>query len=234
MWTLWRPRTCICATAAILLAWWIFLALVPAPTAPEGVLPMAESRFCFADWFDTQFLTTAHRHEGGLATIAMPPLTMMGIFAGAFLRWRPGEISGNRRALVLGGAAVALAALGLAMATCFGSLSMPIVKSVYSSSYSLVACGISCALLALFYWMVDVKGWTAWSFYFRVIGANALVIYLSQAIVPWGTIGNAFLGALPKACSNPAWPSLCTAFGRLAVSWLVLLFLYRRKIFVRA
>ena len=65
-----RFRTCVAITAALLLGWWLFLRLVPSPDA-VGPDALADRMNCFATWFDTHYLTTAHRHEGGLATIAM-------------------------------------------------------------------------------------------------------------------------------------------------------------------
>ncbi|MCQ2391456.1 MAG: DUF5009 domain-containing protein [Kiritimatiellae bacterium] len=233
LWTVFKPRTCAVITGVTLLVWWLLLALVPSPDAPAGAAPMATGANCIATWVDSNFLTTAHRHEGGLATLAMPPLTMLGIFAGAFLRWRPGALSGNRRTLVLLGAGAVSTALGGVLATCFGGLSLPIVKNVYSSSYSLIAGGIAFALLAMFYWVIDVKGWVKWSLYFRVIGANAVAVYMAHAFVPWKPIAASLLGALPKACAVPGWEALCLSTGALAVSWGVFFFLYRRKIFIK-
>lgn len=233
LWTLCRPRTCVIVTVGLLVAWWLFLSLVPSPNAVPGACPMgAGGANCMAVWLD-RFLTYKHRFEGGFPTVVMPTLALLGIFAGTFLRWRPGEIDGNRRALLLFGAGVVCMALGGLMAVLPGPLNLLIVKGVFSTSFNLLTCGIGAALLAVFYWLIDVKGYRAWSLYFRVIGANALAIYLSQRLVDWAQISSFFMGAIPKLDVAPAWYGFCRATGALVVSWIALWFLYRRKVFIR-
>ena len=51
---------------------------------------------------------------------------------------------------------------------------LPINKPLWSSSYVCFAGGLSMLLMALFYQLIDVWGYKRWSFYFRVIGLNAI------------------------------------------------------------
>lgn len=58
--------------------------------------------------------------------------------------------------------------------------------------------GYSLGLFALFYYLIDVRGWKRWTFFFRVIGLNSITIYLAQRIVGFGGIANFFsAGRLP-------------------------------------
>ena len=54
------------------------------------------------------------------------------------------------------------------------------IKSIWSPTYILVSGSLSFFLLGAVYWIVDMCGWIRWSFFFRVIGANAITIYLLQ------------------------------------------------------
>ena len=51
-----------------------------------------------------------------------------------------------------------------------------------------MAVGWSLLLLSLFYWVIDVKGCKRWAFFFVVIGANAITIYLAPFLIDIGTL----------------------------------------------
>ncbi len=73
-------------------------------------------------------------------------------------------------------------------------LVFPIIKILWTSSYVLFAGGWSLLLLALFYWVIDVKGYRRWAFPFVVIGMNAITIYFLQSFVNFEEISRFFLG----------------------------------------
>ncbi len=87
-------------------------------------------------------------------------------------------------------------------------------------------------MFALFHWLIDVKGWKKWTPFFTVIGMNSITIYMLQRIVSFKDITAFFLGGaaglMPKE-----WGSWLLAIGYFAISWLLLWFLYRKKIFLK-
>ena len=223
-----RFRTCVAAAVAVMVGWWLFLRLVPAPGA-AGPDALAEEANCFAVWFDTNYLTTAHRHEGGLATIAMLPTAFFGIWAGMWLkRANQGPVGKVPKMIGAG-----LAMMAVAWAWSRMPFGMPMLKDIWSSSYALFAGGISLILLAVFHWVIDVKEHKAWSLFFRVIGMNAITIYFLQRFVPFQSIGLFFLGALRRAFDVPGWEAFAGAFGRTAAGWIFLYILYRKKVFFK-
>ena len=111
-------------------------------------------------------------------------------------------------------------------------LVIPINKPLWSSSYVLFAGGISTLLLALFHWIIDVKGWKAWSLYFRVIGMNSITIYMLQKIVDLKKATRFFFGGLSDLLPEH-WGGLVMAIGYLMVCYLILWFLWKRKIFLK-
>ena len=226
-----RLRTCVAVALVILVGWWLFYRWVPAPGGEWGVNYLFNPKDAFARWFDTQYLTTAHRGEGGLTSIAMLPTAFLGIWAGQYLRLAKDGLTPGLKTLTMLGAALAMIALGCLWA--WPSWGCPVIKNCWSGSFVLVAGGISLALLAIFYWLIDVKGWKAWSFYFRVIGMNAIAIYLSVKFFPLRPTGRMFLGALVTVSNSPAWFEVVSSFGQLAVGWLILYFCYRKKIFFK-
>lgn len=86
-------------------------------------------------------------------------------------------------------AAVALLVAGLA----FNGV-VPVNKSLWSSTFVCVVAAYSLAMFALFYYLIDVRGWRRWTLFFRVVGLNSITIYLAQRIVGFGRISDFFLG----------------------------------------
>jgi predicted acyltransferase len=105
-----------------------------------------------------------------------------------------------------------------------------IIKNITTPSFMLVSGGLCMLLFALFHWVIDVKGFVAWSFPLRVVGMNALVAYLIQPIVPIGSISRFFFGGV---ASLTGCPDLILAVGYCLICWLVLLFLHRHRVYVK-
>jgi predicted acyltransferase len=127
-------------------------------------------------------------------------------------------------ALLAGGVASIL--LGLVWSIWF-----PIITRLWTSSYTLLCNGVCMILFAVFFWIIDVKGYKKWAFFFIVIGMNPLLIYVLQEIIDFKGIGLGFLGGI--ASHSGAQQLLITAIGTVAAKWLFLYFLYRQKIFIK-
>ena len=54
----------------------------------------------------------------------------------------------------------------------------PIVKRIWTSSYTLYSGGLVVLMLAGFYALIEWKGWKRWAFPLLVIGANSIAIYV--------------------------------------------------------
>ena len=87
-------------------------------------------------------------------------------------------------------------------------------------------------LLSLFYWVIDVKGYRKWAFFFIVIGMNPITIYFLQGIVSFERIAEIFLIGI--ANNLELLRPLILPFGALLAKWLFLWFLYRYRIFFKA
>ena len=59
----------------------------------------------------------------------------------------------------------------------------PIIKNMWTASFNLLTAGISFVLIALFYFIIDVKMWRNWTLFFRVIELNSIVIYMGDRII---------------------------------------------------
>jgi len=222
-----KPRTQAILSAVILLAYWAVMKLVPVPGFGAGVLTPEGN---LAGYLDRQFLPgrfccyTFGDNEGFLSNLPAVVTTLLGALAGGWLKTGG---SGMRKVAGLAAAGIGSLAVGLLWNRVF-----PINKLFWSSSYVLYSGGWSLLLLALFYWIIDVRGWRKWAFPFVVIGLNPITIYVVQGLFDFGLIASIFVHGFIKhlGAFQPAFWALCV----LTVKWLFLYFLYKQKIFLRA
>jgi predicted acyltransferase len=103
---------------------------------------------------------------------------------------------------------------------------------MWTVPYVLLAGGTSALLLSLFYFVIDVKGINKWTPFFIVFGMNSITIYLGVKILDFGRASRFFLGWTQHHISE-AWGDVFLACGVLVLQWAFLLFLYRKRIFLR-
>lgn len=215
--------------AAILAGYHWLLAHVAAPGFEPGDFSMAGNLAGYVDrlLLPGKLYYGYGDNEGVLSTVPAVATGLVGVLAG---HWLLSQHSGPRKALGL-----ALAGVGLLAGGHLWSQWLPIVKILWTSSFVLVAGGWSLVLLAAFYWLIDVRGWRRSFFFFIVIGANPITIYLLQEFVDFGKIADFFFGgAIARlAPASAAAQAFAVAAAIVLVKWLLLLFLYRRRIFLR-
>lgn len=228
----WRKRAAVCA--GILLVYWFLPFFTGCPGVPPGVLPYAAKETCVYSWLDFHFFPRPLFAEGFSGLFPMVATAMIGMFAGDWLRCEGADGPHKVRGLLLGAAGCTLA--GVLAATAFGRWSVPVIKLCWSSSYALVSAGYSLAMLALFYWIIDVRGKASWSFAFRVIGMNSVFAYLASRtiIFPWPSTMDFLFGGLMKRCPTPEWGAFAGQALFVVAYWLLLYLMYRKNIFLRA
>ena len=188
--------------------------------------------------FDVWFLNLFPRqapfrfNDGGWSTLSfIPTLATMqlGVWAGDGCR-RRATTARSCSGLVAGGVALTLAGLVLQwLDIC------PIVKRIWTSSYTLYSGGLVVLMLAAFYAAIEWQGWRRWSFPFLVIGANSIAIYVmswtiehfvTAALVRHG-------GTAPFAILGAPFEPVLRGAAVLVVFWSILYWMYRRRIFLR-
>lgn len=217
------PRVQALAGASILLGYALVLALVPAPGIAAGSYVRDANLVTAVD-----MAVLGRAHPGGwgtvLSTIPTISTTIAGLLIGGLLlSSRPQRI----KLAVLAAAGVAGIAGGLLL-----GLWIPIVMKLWTTSYGVLATGWACLLFLFFYWLIDVRGYKRLAFPFAVIGMNALAIYMGRTIVPLTRIVGIFTGGLDAQFG--AFRPLVHAVLVLAVEWLILYWMYKRRIFLRA
>ena len=247
-----RPRAVqIAAAVLILVADWLLFALcsLPGSEFPFSEFGVRDSSIImtgfFAHWnmnanvaaaFDRWFLNLFPQppgrpfvfNEGGYATLNFIPsmATMIfGVLAGELLR-SGREPMAKLRALLLAGA------VGVSLGLIMDASICPIVKRIWTPSWTIYSAGYACWMLAAFYVVIDAIGLRRWSVPLVVVGMNSIAIYLmAQLMKPFvaSTIRTHFG---PDVFAGPCGP-LVRAFSTLLVFWLVCCWMYRQKIFVK-
>jgi predicted acyltransferase len=242
-----RWQTKAAVIAFCLVAYYILMRFVPVPGLgmPGTDIPFLDRDANLVAWLDRQIFAASHLYErtrdpeGLLSTLPAIGTALLGLLAGIWLRSKH-TLQG--KAAGLAGAAATLIALGGIWAYWF-----PLNKKLWTSSYTLVAAGISTALLALFFWAIEVKGWRGkWTWPLLVLGSNSIAAYMISELL--GTLLDLFqlsyngraIGPLGwfyvhtyAHIPNPGLASFCYSFTYMAICFLPVWIMYRNRIFLK-
>lgn len=149
---------------------------------------------------------------------------LFGVWTAYLLR---GTRPQGRKMTILFAAALAAIAAGLAI-----SPFNPIVKRIWTSSFTLYSAGWVLLMMLAFYWLIEVKGYRRWTFPLVVVGTNCVFLYSFNSLLGgWVRRSLAVftgnftflgdLGAVAHACAS------------LLVLWYLCYWLYQRKIFFK-
>jgi predicted acyltransferase len=215
----WRPpRWAWIALAVILGGYWLAWATYPVPD------PWAKNHN-FGHFFDVWFLNLFPRvqpfeaNRGGYLTLSFIPTLgtmILGLIAGRWLR-----ASAPRRHFLL--AAAATIAAGLLLH--FTGL-CPIVKRIWTPAWTLFSGGLCFLFLAAFQWVIEERGYRRWAFPLLVIGANSIAAYLIAHLFE-----EFFLSSFRIHIG--AWFTPFHGAATLLGYWLILHWMYRRKLFLK-
>jgi heparan-alpha-glucosaminide N-acetyltransferase len=249
-----RPKVQWAAAIAILVGYWAAFALYPLPpqgfdTTTVGVpADWAHKQTGFArHWdkntnlasaFDQWFLNLFPRerpfvyNRGGYLTLNFVPslATMIfGLLAGGLLRGaRPGPAK-LRLLLAWGLAGIVLGAIVHTLGIC------PIVKRIWTPSWTIFSAGWVMLMLAAFYYVLDLRGYRKWAFPLLVVGMNSIATYVLVHVATDYTVRalTTHLGRAVFDAVHPAFLPIALGASTLLIFWLILFWMYRQRVFVR-
>jgi predicted acyltransferase len=229
---------------ACLVGYWIMMRFIPVPGfgVPGHDVPLLDHDGNLVAWLDRQIFSAQHLYEGTrdpeglISTIPAFGTTLIGVLTGLFLR--TSTLSDTRKALGLAVAGVSGVALGFLWNPWF-----PINKKMWTSSFVLYAAGWSLLALAIFWFLVQVRGWRRGTSFLLVFGTNAITAYvvselfgpaLSYVMVaPHVNVWLWVYNRLAAVISSPPFAALAYSTFYMLVCWLIVLPLYRKKIFIK-
>ncbi len=249
-----RPRWQWISLGGILFSYWLAWALYPAPGANFDWAAVGVP----ADWhqhlytgfaahwnknsnlgqaFDVWFLNVLPRpsrflyNGGGYLTLSFIPTLgtmLLGVLAGRWFHESAPKIPLRKFAL----AALALCLAGLVLH--FTGI-CPIVKRIWTPSWTLFSGGVCFAFLTVFSWVIDVKKHRGIAFPLVVVGMNSIAAYLMAHLFE-EFIQSSFrihLGDSVLNCMGPGLAPTLLGVLTLGTYWLMLFWMFRKKVFVR-
>jgi heparan-alpha-glucosaminide N-acetyltransferase len=111
----------------------------------------------------------------------------------------------------------------------------PVIKHLWTPSWVFLSGGMCFLMLAGFYQIIDVKQIRGWTFPFLVLGMNSIAIYLMRHTLDEWLAENLqrHFGSATFQILGPEFEPMLLGICSFALLWLVLLWMYRRKLFLR-
>jgi heparan-alpha-glucosaminide N-acetyltransferase len=249
-----KVRTQVIAFVLILICFWAAFALYPAPGphfdypavgVPQnwdhnytGFLSHWNKNSNLSWAFDKWFLNLFPREHpflfnaGGWSTLSFIPTLatmILGLLTGEWLK-APGSKEHKLRGLSIAGVALLFAGLAFQWAGI-----CPIVKRVWTSSYTLYSGGWILLIVAGLYALMEWKGRQRWAFPLVVVGMNSIAIY----VMSW-TMSDFFGNALTRHfghaiafLAGPTFQPVLHGLLIMLIFWWILFWMYRRKLFLK-
>jgi predicted acyltransferase len=169
---------------------------------------------------------------GGYSTLSFVPTmaTMLfGLIAGLWLKEPLSNSARMTRFLI----AIAIG-LGAGWALAWSDL-CPMVKRIWTPSFALFSGGWCMLWLLVLHVICDLRGWKTWAYPFLVLGANSILIYVMSWTVETPIKNTLYrhFGTRPFAVFGEPYTEVVSGAVTLLIMFGVLLWLYRRKVFIR-
>lgn len=188
--------------------------------------------------FDRWFLNLFPRespfwgNKGGYVTLSFIPTLgtmILGLIAGNVLKDSSLANEKAKRLLIIGVSLLLTGWLLDALNIC------PNVKRIWTPTWTLFSGGWCFLFLTLFYWLIDVLKTKKWYFAFIVVGANSIAAYIIAHTID-GFIGSSLsihLGKQYAEVFGLAYAPLIRGLLVLFFEWLILFWMYRKRIFIK-
>ena len=179
LWTSLRAQ--IAWIVGLLAAYWLMVKLIPVPGYGAGVM-QAQGGLCW--WVDSTVLA-GHTWRGAPvmgfdpevidSTIPAIAKTLFGVMMG---HWLLSKRSAEEKTVWMFVAGELLMLIGAIL-----DMWLPINKNLWTSSYVIFMAGWASVIFAMFYWLIDVKGYKKWALPFNIYGMNAITVFVLSGLL---------------------------------------------------
>ena len=230
-------RTQIALAIVLLLAYWASMEFISIDGFGGGDYTPQHN---LAEWIDRSVLGRFRDHatvENGVVvwsehyhyTWILSSLTfgftgLAGMFAGSIAKSAMEE---RKKLWWMFGTGIAMIAVAM-----IWSIWMPIIKIIWTSSMALYAAGLSFILLGVFYYFIDYKGYRRGITWLKVYGMNAIAAYMLTQIVNFRGVANSLFYGLEQYLGD--YYNVLITLSQVGIIYLILLVMYRKKIFLKA
>ncbi len=251
---LYSQRVQLIGLVVVLVGYWLAFALYPLPGpdfnyAAAGVKAGWEHNLSgfaahwnkntnFAWAFDNWFMNLFPRHKefhfnrGGYSTLSFIPTLgtmILGLVAGNILNSSILQTKKMKFFIITG---LSLIVFGVLLHVVGIN---PIVKRIWTPGWTIFSGGICFLFLAFFFGIIDIADKKKWSFFLMIIGMNSIVAYCIADGGLKNVIHESLFIHLGENFDKVfgAYATLISGGLVLLIEWLILYWMYKRKIFIK-
>ncbi len=227
-----KTRGRVAAFALLFAAYWLMLTF-GGDFTPDGNFAERVDRAVLGRWRDGVSWSNGewsfsknYHYTWIVSSLNFAATVMLGAFAGVIMTGE--DKAGNAKKMFA--LSLALIAAGLLL-----GLQMPIIKKIWSSSMTLYSGGLCMLAMAFFYYAVDCRGWLKSLAWLKMYGMNSIFAYVVSAVVNFRSIPESLLYGLKPflLVGGVNYYPLLINFCQYAIIFCLLLFMFRRKIFLK-
>lgn len=213
-------------TTIILFGFWALMTLIYVPEIGAGVLTPEGN---FSGYVDRLLLPGKLYREfydpqGILLMISAITIVLLGAVTGTILKYSKYNKLKKTYIMLISGSLL----IGLSL---IWNIWYPINKEIWSSSFNVLTVGLSLIFMAVFYFLIDIKGWTKWGFIFKIIGLNSITIYMLNRIIDFNYTSRFLLKGIIDISGD--FSNVIAVIGVICLEIILLYFLYKQKIFLK-
>lgn len=180
----------------------------------DGVYYAEDGSWHFSDWY---------RYTWVLTSLVFGVTTMLGVFAGKIMKNGTNKLKNSKQLLII--------ALILLFAGWLLSFQTPIIKKIWSPSMTLWSGGWCFLLMALFYYIIDCKGWNKGFNWLKIYGMNSIIAYTLGNVINFRSVADSLLWGLEQYVGD--YYSAILTFSNFMILFLILNIMYKLRIFVK-
>jgi predicted acyltransferase len=218
-----KPKTRVLIFISCLIVYGLLLTLPAIPGIGRSTLQPDVNFALYLDHLIFGAFDDGKQYTWFLSGLGFTATTLSGLFAGELIKKESNRIKVFKTLIIYGGIALTLGIIG--------NTFHPVVKKIWSSTFVLVSSGLCYFLMALFYWIVDIKQQHRWTFFLKVIGMNAITAYVITHVLPFPKIAGFLLYGLSPYTGN--YYELVLVIGGFALLYLLLWDLYKNNTFIK-
>ena len=220
----------ITATAILLVSYWAMLTFfgdfTPEGNVAETIDRTLLGRFRDGVWYDqdgTWHFSDQYRYTWILSSMVFGVTTMLGVFAGQIMKNGKDKLKNSRLMFLLG--------IALLVSAWLLSFQTPIIKKIWSASMTLWSGGLCFLLMALFYYIIDHRGWGSCLNWLKIYGMNSIVAYCLGEVVNFRSAAHSLLWGFEKYTGD-YYPAILT-FANFLILFFILRIMYKLRVFVK-
>lgn len=219
----------IVATMFLLISYWALITFLgdftPQGNFAEKIDRAVLGRLRDGVWYESEkwHFSDHYHYTWILTSMVFIVTTMLGVFAGQIMKYGTDQLKNSRQLLIIG---LILLLFGWLL-----SYQTPIIKKIWSASMTLWSGGWCFLLMALFYYLIDVKGYSKGVNWLKIYGMNSITAYTLGMVVNFRSVVHSLVWGLEKYTGD--YYGAILTLGNFLILFFILRLMYNLKFFVK-